>query len=545
MRISKLFFLLTALLLSFELFAGHVTPNRAETVARNAYLERSNLEGTSLNAGEINITSVVADYNGSNVNYYVANIENRGFIIIAGDDVVTPILGYSFENNFSAQDLPPQLEALLGEYKKEMEDVFSSDNINAPADVSSDWAKYESTVVNSTELEAVAPLIESNWAQGCGFNNYCPADGQGPCSKALVGCVAVAMGQVLYYHKQPITGNGSHSYSHPKYGTLSANFGNTTYQWSSMSNSSGTNAASLLLYHCGVSVDMDYGPGASGIPVSALNRVSNAFINYFKYSNDAVIRHKSSYSAVAWDNMVKAELNANRPLFYVGIGTGGHAFNVDGYQGTNHFHVNWGWSGSYNGYYYLSSLSPGGYDFSNSQAAAFNVEPKESCTPNITITTAINGGTHDFRASNTITATNKISGGATVHYGAGQRVMLKNGFRVYAGCAFSADLSGCANTKSATESPNIIEKMDEEFDIQISNTFEVYPNPSYGDLMVKLSSDNSSKIVSVYSMHGKLIKQIETDQDQVQLDLGGNNPGIYLIKVNQNGNYQTGKLILK
>jgi hypothetical protein len=62
-------------------------------------------------------------------------------------------------------------------------------------------------------------------------------------------------------------------------------------------------------------------------------------------------------------------------LYYNGFGSGGHAFNVDGYQGTDYFHFNWGWSGSYNGYFYLNNLNPGGNNFTYGQGAIVNFYP--------------------------------------------------------------------------------------------------------------------------------------------------------------------------
>lgn len=544
---KRLLIFILALTLISHAFAANVTPERASTVAINAYFERVNLEeGQMFNApGDLTIESIVADnYNSSLVNFYIANISDGGFIIIAGDDAVTPILGYSFENNFDNTNLPPQFEALLESYRNEMEDLFTNSSITISTDVTNEWAKYESTQFTSTtELEAVAPLLTSNWAQGCNYNTYCPSDASGPCSHALVGCVAVAMGQVMYYHKYPQTGEGSHSYT-CDYGTLSADFGSTTYQWSGMADNSGTTASALMLYHCGVSVDMDYGYNSSGIPVNALYKVGDAFRNYFKYSESTAILYKSSYTEATWDNMIKSEIDNGRPLFYVGLGNyGGHAFNVDGYQGTNYFHLNWGWSGSYNGYYYLNALNPGGYDFNSGQAAAFYVEPENNCPADLTITATISGTTEDFLASNTITASNIITGGANVHYGATSRVALTTGFRVDAGSYFNGNLSGCSLSQTFKFAEDALKSNAKN--VENANSINLYPNPAQGNVTIVMDGISGEKQLLIYGLTGSLIYQSVSVENELNIDISSFKSGVYIVKVLHNGTEYQQKLFVQ
>ena len=98
-------------------------------------------------------------------------------------------------------------------------------------------------------------------------------------------------------------------------------------------------------------------------------RSAQALISNFKYHPNTTLLQKDNYTETEWDNILMDNLNHQRPMYYDGYGTGGHAFNVDGYQGTNYFHFNWGWSGSFNGYFYLNNLNPGGDNFTNGQGA--------------------------------------------------------------------------------------------------------------------------------------------------------------------------------
>lgn len=174
------------------------------------------------------------------------------------------------------------------------------------------------------------------------------------------------MAQVMKFWNHPVQGSGMHSYNHQTYGTLSANFGSTTYQWSLMPNSiSGPNdAIATLMYQCGVSVDMNYSPDVSGAwvveddsPVCS----ESAFKSYFGYSSSLHGEKRENYTTGQWTDMVRADLDAGRPLVYAGFGSGGgHAFVCDGYDDGNYFHFNWGWGGYYDGYFHIDALDPGG-----------------------------------------------------------------------------------------------------------------------------------------------------------------------------------------
>ncbi len=206
----------------------------------------------------------------------------------------------------------------------------------------------------------------------------CPEDFDGPCERTYAGCVATAMAQVMFYYKYPLQGTGSHSYNDYPYGYQSANFGNTTYSWNSMENQiMGYNnpAIAELLYHCGVSVNMNYGPDGSS---ASSSYVVSALINYFNYSPSIDLVHRDSYTDSEWKNILIENLDNKIPLYYDGYDEDqwvGHAFVCDGYQNEDYFHFNWGWSGYYNGYFYLDNLNVGGSNFSSWQGAIIYIYP--------------------------------------------------------------------------------------------------------------------------------------------------------------------------
>ena len=314
--------------------------------------------------------------------YYVVNFDN-GFVIIAADDRVEPILGYSTSGAYNPEEVPVNMAEWMEGYRQEIAAVLAT-NRSASAEVSEQWYKLKHNI-NETSRSTVAPLLQTTWSQSPYYNQYCPSDPESSSGHALTGCVATAMAQVIRYWQYPSVGLGSHSYSannhiysssYGDYGTLSANFGATTYNYSlmpnSLSNSSTAeqiDAVATLLYHCGVSVEMMYGPSASG---ASTTDIPYALEHYFAYPAGIQYLSRSSYSDNAWSELIKNELNNMRPVVYNGHGTGGHAFVCDGYDG-NLFHFNWGWGGYADGYFSLSNLNPGANNFNESQGVVTGI----------------------------------------------------------------------------------------------------------------------------------------------------------------------------
>jgi PKD repeat protein len=228
------------------------------------------------------------------------------------------------------------------------------------------------------KLQDVTPMITTHWDQGCFYNEKCPADtaSTAPCYHAVAGSGAVAMAQIMKYYNFPAQGNGSHTYVHPVYGNLYVNFSAATYDWLNMPQTltSSNDAVSTLIYHCGVGQEMNYGPAVS---TSGSALIDTAFRNYFSYNPAAVWKWKADYPADQWMAMLRAELDAGRPLLYYGNngGTEEQFFICDGYEGTDHFHFNWGAGGTDDGFYYLNDLTPGTHNYTFAQGAIFGLSP--------------------------------------------------------------------------------------------------------------------------------------------------------------------------
>ncbi len=357
-------------LLPLFLLAVRVDPEKAERVARNFYFERASAFH-SLKYEELTATllQTVKGSTGQDL-YHVISLNSGGFVLVSATDNIIPVLGYSFEGSFN-RDLC-NAGSWMARYEAEIQSALEL-SLAATADVSHEWERLNAVSSGNlkklTSTAAVAPLLVSKWNQDKYYNGDCPTDPAGPGGRCYAVCVATCMGQLMYYYRFPQQGQGSYSYIHPDYGTLSADFGSTVYDWNGMPTSISTtnNPIALLLYHLGVSVDMDYGPDGSGM---WNHKAAYSLKTYFRYGPETRYYFRDSIS-LNWDSILIANLDQRKPLYYAGWAgvqsTSGHAFVCDGYQGSNYFHFNWGWGGQSDGYYYTDNLTPGGNNFNYAQ----------------------------------------------------------------------------------------------------------------------------------------------------------------------------------
>ena len=311
--------------------------------------------------------------------FYVFNTAD-GFVIVSADDCETPIIGYSREGRFDPNNVPIQMEDYLQDFIARIQYGIEN-HIEADEATAKQWemAKTTGKLNDSKSTKAVAPLLTDKWNQGCLYNSLCPTM-SGPCGHAEVGCVAVAMAQIMRYWGYPTTGWGTHSYTNAGL-TLSADFGNTTYDWEHMPDSLTENsseaeieAVATLLYHCGVSVEMNYSPNGSN---SNSSKIPDALIRYFYYSKHIHREKRSDFSDEEWLSLLESSLNLQRPVQYSGFGVGiGHAFVCDGYDENDLLHFNWGWGGNANGYFALGNLYPNGNNLNNNNYAIFDIIPQ-------------------------------------------------------------------------------------------------------------------------------------------------------------------------
>ncbi len=296
--------------------------------------------------------------------YYVFNNDAGGFVIIAGDDAVTPVLGYTLTGSFDAENLPDGLKDLLKSYERQIA------------------ALGDNYVANQTATRAAFTgeklLKTAEWNQMAPFNKYTP-------NNYVTGCVATAGAIVMKHHGYPAKGTGSHSYTWNGQ-TLSANFEHT-YDWASMPvKYDGTNDAAFdgvarLIADLGVAVEMKYAKNESG---AYIGNMISALQTYFGYSKLTYLASIDDMEAEAWNAKLRGEIDANRPILYSAsdASAGGHSFIIDGYKDES-FSVNWGWGGYCNGFYQIGALNPEsagkptGDKYNLGQTAVIGLQPSD------------------------------------------------------------------------------------------------------------------------------------------------------------------------
>ncbi len=315
-----------------------------------------------------------------NTTLYFIMFSDANYAVVSAEDNAYPVLAYSVEGLTKANDLPPAFYWWLSNYSTSISDIREAKTQNT--EYNTLWNSLTNGNYNPEpkQTRSVVPLVTTMWNQDWPYNALCPSDPAGPGGKVYAGCVATAMGMVMKYWNHPTTGTGNHSYYANGYGYQTANFGATTYLWDQMPDAVGADymAVATLLYHCGVAVNMDYAPDGSGAQSAD---AAEAMVDYFGYPNAQYVS-KDSYTNTAWNDLMTAQIDNGSPVYYSGHSTGGgHAFVLDGYDTANHFHFNFGWSGSSNGYFYTTNIN----GFSDWNGAIINSIPANYSISNIPV----------------------------------------------------------------------------------------------------------------------------------------------------------------
>jgi len=383
---KRIFIIISALLIVSATEAKKVDLPLATKTGIAYYYEHAG-QFTEINLKNMTVSDVFTEWDGNVPLYYIINFSPKGFVIVSADDNISPVIGYSYESTLNPAKMPVNLSCFMSEVRKEIKTALA-ENIKADENISNLW-EYYSTAENLSvkKSKAVAPLLPSNWNQDKYYNLFCPIAEGGPDGRAYAGCVATAMSQVMYYYRYPLTGQGTHG---------GINFGTTTYEWDNMLDelSNYNEPVAKLMYHCGKAVDMSYAADGSG---AQTYDAPDALVDYFKYDGACTYSNKSGYTASGWTSLLKANIDAKHPMIYSGSGdywSGGHAWNCDGYDASDNFHMNWGWGGYSNGYFAVSNLVAGGSTFNSNQAVVRNIYPPAASYPyNCAGTKSITGTT--------------------------------------------------------------------------------------------------------------------------------------------------------
>jgi streptopain len=316
--------------------------------------------------------------------FYVINLDPEGWVIVSANKLAPPILAHSKSGLFNLNensDLPPGLVIWMNDTKRHIQTLRNNPEAVVDENNQKSWdgsappdGDDEIIISGGTVYEQSGPLLLTKWGQGQGFNEgttllNCYGEDTPNNGYCWAGCVATAAAQVMK------------KWEHPTY-----------YNWEDMpTNSSGSYATASLMRDIGDKVGMRYSCTSSSAKTSKLE---NALKNDFNYSNN--IDYVSANSS-----QLTLQLGYGNPVIMRGDdgGNSGHAWVCDGYKRTLiitihnpgtmfeyetsvisglEYHMNWGWKGAYDTWYYYFDLTPDApYDpnYNNDKMMLINVHP--------------------------------------------------------------------------------------------------------------------------------------------------------------------------
>ena len=392
-----------------RIYADRIDAEEAYAIANNFFDSETGRQKAPAGDAPLRLAETSEGY------YAFTRGSDNGYVIVAADDrAANSILGYACEGTLDPDNMPEAMKWWLSEYERQLSCAET-----APVETNRVRAQLPT-------YAPIAPLVTSRWDQTDPYNLQCPVYNgtslpsyQG--THCYTGCVATAWAQIMYYHKWPLQGSGTHSYEwtfNGEYlGTLSADFSQSTYNWDAMTdtyNSSSSeesrNAVAQLMADVGIASNMNYSPLASGaLSTSSLQ----GLVEHFGYDKGATILYRDYYGLEAWQDSVYASLAAGYPVYYGGENSSaGHAFVCDGYY-NGYFHINWGWSGISNGYFLLTALDPAmqgsggsdaGYNY-RQDAATFVRKAEAGSSPRLMILCLDNFDIDTYNATRNSTVT--------------------------------------------------------------------------------------------------------------------------------------------
>ncbi len=499
---------------------------------------------------------------------YVVSMPDSGWVLVSGDERVVPILAVSYDGSFpTEEDMPPAMRDLLTDYANEI--IYIQDSLS-DIEPHPRWVALENNNYTAQTLDTeigsdiytpgdkllnMPGRGEVKWNQGTcngdgagnhcdhAYNKFCPDWYTPSCNRTYVGCTAIALAQIMWYWQWP------HAAFIPDTIEMDGTPSNKTtlqlYNWTLMPNEL-TPSTSMeqvdmvagFLRDCGYTSRMSYEDDGS---YASLWNAMIALQNTFSYEGE--YRSKSS-NLDTWEADLREEINSGRPVLYAGYNdNGGHAFVVDGYNASDssYFHINWGWGGSCNGYFYLSALYPYGdvyywYHYNYWQEALFGIQPAPNCDPYMTDETycAANGALAVCASS--------IESGEVAAYYSGTSVTLLPGFHAKLGSTVHVAIRDFPCDGIVPQSLRAPQHQggEEETtykDIIISE-MTISPNPVQD--VLQITSSEPIEAVAIYTLSGERVLQATT----TQVDVSNLKEGMYIVHTtSQTGSHYTAKIV--
>lgn len=376
---KSLLFCISMLMMALAV-AGPVNPRQAGNIALNFMMQKSS---AITRGSSCQLVYTQTNERSADALFYVFNV-GEGFVMVSADDAVVPVLGYSPSGHFNPDRIPDNFRAWVQGYADAIEYIKTHELV-ADAAVQEQWEALEAgrALRGGGTRNAVGPLLTTKWSDGEYYDSLLPEDTSYYSGHVSATSTALAMAQIINYHEYPAHGFGTHQIDYNEGITLQTDFANTTYQYDLMPDSldydspaDQVNAVATLIHDCVMATNFNWSLKNASIHA--------AFTNHFGYKANVIDReevsfrysiigqfegvsHNWHYTDDEWKNLIKSELDAQRPIFYSGkhihVNTLVSAyfdyegiFVCDGYDDNDYFHFNFGWGGAYDGYYNINTI---------------------------------------------------------------------------------------------------------------------------------------------------------------------------------------------
>ena len=373
----SIFTLSAALVLSMSVSAKVVSVNNAEIAAKN-FLASKGMPTQELVLVKSNFDQAVlrAPLKDSNspAFHIFSDRDKKEIIVVSGDDIARPILGFSFNYNADENgEIPPAMQDWLAEMERQISQARKQ-GVEQSAETARQWRAPAGGNV-------IKQLQTAKWGQNFPFNYDCPIYAGDKC---ITGCVATSYAILMKYYRYPSGATGyTQTYITRELGiTVPSRNLSATYDWDSMLmdysngyNSDQAIAVAKLMADIGAAIQADY-----AVQETSARYEGGYIFKHFGY-NLGTRSYKADYSVQDWNSMMKAQLDGNRPILYnasIEDNSAAHSFIIDGYTDQDYFCVNWGWAGNCDGAYALDAMIPYDnyyYTFTGRQCAYFDFKP--------------------------------------------------------------------------------------------------------------------------------------------------------------------------
>lgn len=423
-NMKRLALLIIISLVCGSLEAKVVTRDQAKKVADCVLADKS---GRDIAYKYVSSTDISSKEQSGAPAFHIFNRDGQGFVIVAGDDCVAPVIGYSETGSFVTENMPANVAEWL-EMWSCIINAMRADGYTPGKDVEKEWKAFESGALPTKDGNEKV-LETAKWDQGRPYNLLCPDFlGRGESTRCVTGCTATALAIIMRYHMWPDCGVGKlDTYSfrddNGKTRTVQGfNLGHK-YDWANMplkytgrESDAQNDAVARLMYDIGVMLQSMYNPGSTGGTGAYLEDVAPGAIKHFKFDKSASCKYYSSYKST-WLQMIKDNIDNVGPVDYAAHDTknGGHSFVIDGYRG-DEVHINWGWSGQNDGFFTIPNFNPSSYKFTEGHSAVFNLMKDQSDMP-YSIEYNTESNILSIKSKNSLSVTVKDSRGAEVKDG--------------------------------------------------------------------------------------------------------------------------------